>query len=166
MVDEYQDTNECQYELVRLLASGHKNICVVGDDDQCIYEWRGANIRNILDFEKDFNNTKVIKLEQNYRSQGTILQAANEVIKNNARRKNKTLRTEKESGEKIKVYRAYSDKDEAAFVASTIKKTVNESNRSYKDFAILYRMNSQSRIFEEFFRKNSVPYRKIGRAHV
>lgn len=162
MVDEYQDTNESQYELVRLLASGHKNICVVGDDDQCIYEWRGANIRNILEFEKDFNNTKVIKLEQNYRSQGTILQAANEVIKNNSRRKNKTLRTEKQLGEKIKVYRAYSDKDEAAFVASTIKKTVNENKRSYKDFAILYRMNSQSRIFEEFFRKNSVPYRILG----
>lgn len=162
MVDEYQDTNMTQYEFVRLLAASHKNICVVGDDDQCIYEWRGANIRNILDFEKDYPNAKVIKLEQNYRSKGNILDAANYVIKNNIERKDKVLRTTNESGEKIRIYRAPSDIDEGNFVARQIKNLMEAEDRSFKDFAILYRTNAQSRIFEESFMKFNIPYRLIG----
>lgn len=162
MVDEYQDTNKVQYELIRLLAESHKNICVVGDDDQCIYQWRGADIRNILDFEKDYPNTKVIKLEQNYRSKGNILDAANVVIVNNANRKSKVLRTEQEAGNKIKVYRAYSDTDEGNFVASQINKIKNKENKNFKDFAILYRTNAQSRIFEESLRRNDIPYKILG----
>ncbi|WP_102401293.1 DNA helicase PcrA [Haloimpatiens massiliensis] len=162
MVDEYQDTNRAQYELVKLLAAGHRNICVVGDDDQCIYQWRGADIRNILDFEKDYDDAKVVKLEQNYRSKANILNAANEVIRNNAQRKSKVLRTEMENGEKINIYRAYSDMDEAMFVCKTIKNIKKEKNKNFKDFAILYRTNAQSRIFEDIFIKNAVPYRIIG----
>ncbi|MGG7213548.1 DNA helicase PcrA [Clostridium nigeriense] len=162
MVDEYQDTNKVQYELIRLLAESHKNICVVGDDDQCIYQWRGADIRNILDFEKDYPNAKVIKLEQNYRSKGNILDAANVVIVNNANRKSKVLRTEQESGNKIKIYRAYADSDEGNFVASQINKIKNEENKNFKDFAILYRTNAQSRIFEESLRRNDIPYKILG----
>jgi len=162
MVDEYQDTNRAQYELVKLLVNEMENICVVGDDDQCIYQWRGADIRNILDFEKDYPNTKIIKLEQNYRSKGNILNAANMVIKNNAQRKEKVLRTESELGEKLKVYRAFSDIDEGNFVASEIKRLMKEQNKNFKDFAILYRMNSQSRILEEAFRKQDIPYKIVG----
>ena len=154
MVDEYQDTNKAQYMLVKLLVDDEKeNICVVGDDDQCIYAWRGADVTNILDFEKDYPKAKVVKLEQNYRSCGNILSAANEVIRNNSQRKDKALRTEKDSGDKINLYRAFSDRDEANFVASQIKTIMEDENKSFKDFAILYRMNSQSRIFEESFRK-------------
>lgn len=162
MVDEYQDTNRAQYELIKLLVNEMQNICVVGDDDQCIYQWRGADIRNILDFEKDYPNTKIIKLEQNYRSKGNILTAANMVIKNNAQRKEKVLRTDSESGEKLKVYRAFSDIDEGNFVASEIKRLMKEKNKTFKDFAILYRMNSQSRILEEAFRKQDIPYKIVG----
>lgn len=162
MVDEYQDTNQCQYEFIKLLAAKYKNVCVVGDDDQCIYQWRGADIRNILDFEKDYPNAKVVKLEQNYRSKGNILEAANKVIVNNTERKSKVLRTEQVNGEKIKIYRAYSDGDEGSFVASEVKKISEVDGLSYKDFAILYRTNSQSRIFEEVFRRNNIPYRIIG----
>jgi len=162
MVDEYQDTNKAQYELIKLLVDERENICVVGDDDQCIYAWRGADVTNILDFEKDYPKAKVVKLEQNYRSCGNILMAANEVIKNNSQRKDKALRTEKESGEKINLYRAFTDRDEANFVANQIKTIMKEKNRSYKDFAILYRMNSQSRIFEESFRKHLIPYKIVG----
>jgi len=162
MVDEYQDTNKAQYELIKLLVDKRENICVVGDDDQCIYAWRGADVTNILDFEKDYPKAKVVKLEQNYRSCGNILMAANEVIKNNSQRKDKALRTEKESGEKINLYRAFTDRDEANFVANQIKTIMKEKNRSYKDFAILYRMNSQSRIFEESFRKHLIPYKIVG----
>lgn len=162
MVDEYQDTNKSQYELVRLLAVAHKNICVVGDDDQCIYAWRGADIKNILDFEKDYPQAKVIKLEQNYRSKANILKAANDVIKNNSQRKSKVLRTESESGDKIKVYRAYSDSDEGMYVSSQIKRIRSAQNKCYKDFAILYRTNAQSRIFEDVFMKSNIPYRIIG----
>ena len=162
MVDEYQDTNKVQYELVRLLAEKYKNICVVGDDDQCIYQWRGADIRNILDFEKDYPETKTIKLEQNYRSKGNILNAANEVIVNNANRKSKVLRTEQEPGSKIKIYRAYSDSDEGDFVGTQINKIRKDEDKSFKDFAILYRTNAQSRIFEESFRRKSIPYRILG----
>ncbi|GKU26454.1 DNA helicase PcrA [Clostridium folliculivorans] len=162
MIDEYQDTNRCQYEFVKLLASKHKNICVVGDDDQCIYAWRGADIRNILDFEKDYPGAKVVKLEQNYRSKANILDAANNVIKFNSNRKSKVLRTEAENGEKIRIYRAFSDNDEAQFIASEIKKFMEEKDLTYKDFAILYRTNAQSRIFEDCFIKRDIPYRIIG----
>ncbi|GAB6169156.1 DNA helicase PcrA [Clostridium carnis] len=162
MVDEYQDTNGVQYEFVRLLAEKYKNICVVGDDDQCIYQWRGADITNILEFEKDYPNAKVIKLEQNYRSKGNILDAANVVIVNNSNRKSKVLRTEQESGSKIKIYRAYSDSDEGEFVATQINKIKSDENKKFKDFAILYRTNAQSRIFEESLRRRSIPYKILG----
>lgn len=162
MVDEYQDTNMSQYELVRLLAASHKNICVVGDDDQCIYEWRGANIRNILDFEKDYPNTKIIKLEQNYRSKANILNAANDVIKHNVQRTSKMLRTESDCGEKIKTYRAYSDIEEGQFITNEIVRLKNQDLKKYCDFAVLYRTNAQSRIFEDAFIKRGIPYRIIG----
>lgn len=162
MIDEYQDTNKVQYEFVRLLAMAHHNLCVVGDDDQCIYGWRGADIRNILDFEKDYKNAKVIKLEENYRSKKNILEAANGVIKNNQHEHFKTLRTRSEAGSKIKVYRSYSDIDEAQFVANEIQKETESEKRTYKDFAILYRTNAQSRLFEDIFMKRHIPYRIIG----
>lgn len=162
MVDEYQDTNGAQYELVKLLASKYKNICVVGDDDQCIYQWRGADIQNILDFEKDYPGAKVIKLEQNYRSKGNILSAANVVIVNNANRKSKVLRTEQEPGNKIKIYRAYADSDEGDFVGKQILDIKNKEDKNYNDFAILYRTNAQSRIFEESFRRKGIPYKIVG----
>ncbi|MEW9992055.1 ATP-dependent helicase, partial [Clostridium butyricum] len=162
MVDEYQDTNGAQYELVKLLASKYKNICVVGDDDQCIYQWRGADIKNILDFEKDYPDAKVIKLEQNYRSKGNILNAANVVIVNNSNRKSKALRTEQELGSKIKVYRAYSDSDEGDFVGKQILDIRKNEDKKYNDFAILYRTNAQSRIFEESFRRKGIPYKIVG----
>ncbi|NFF82570.1 DNA helicase PcrA [Clostridium botulinum] len=162
MVDEYQDTNGAQYELIKLLASKYKNICVVGDDDQCIYQWRGADIQNILDFEKDYPNAKVIKLEQNYRSKSNILNAANVVIVNNANRKSKVLRTEQEAGDKIKIYRAFSDSDEGDFVSKQIAEIKSKENKEYKDFAILYRTNAQSRIFEESLRRRGIPYKIVG----
>lgn len=162
MVDEYQDTNGAQYELVRLLAAKYKNICVVGDDDQCIYQWRGADIKNILDFEKDYPGAKVIKLEQNYRSKSNILSAANVVIINNANRKSKVLRTEQEAGSKIKIYRAYADSDEGDFVGKQILEIKDKEDKHYNDFAILYRTNAQSRIFEESFRRKGIPYKIIG----
>lgn len=162
LLDEYQDTNKSQYELSRLLASSHRNICVVGDDDQCIYEFRGADIRNILDFEKDYPEAKIIKLEQNYRSVGNILDAANSVIKNNTERKSKVLRTDSEAGEKVKIYRAFSDIDEGNFAASQIKRMVSEEGYSNSDFAVLYRTNAQSRIFEECFIKHTIPYKLVG----
>ncbi|MGL5245879.1 MAG: DNA helicase PcrA [Sarcina sp.] len=162
MIDEYQDTNKAQYEFAKLLAIKYKNICVVGDDDQCIYAWRGADIRNILDFEKDYPNAKVVKLEQNYRSKGNILEAANKVIKNNAERKQKILRTEQISGEKISIYRSFSDKMEASFITEEIKKIIKDKNLKYSDFAILYRTNAQSRNFEECFRRATIPYKIFG----
>ncbi|WP_300346893.1 DNA helicase PcrA [Clostridium sp.] len=162
MIDEYQDTNKAQYEFARLLAEKYKNICVVGDDDQCIYAWRGADIRNILDFEKDYKEAKIIKLEQNYRSKGNILEAANKVIKNNTERKFKVLRTEQLEGEKISVHRAYSDKMEASFIVSEIEKLKSDKGYNYKDFAILYRTNAQSRNFEEALRRAGIPYRIFG----
>ncbi|MGL5150930.1 MAG: DNA helicase PcrA [Clostridium sp.] len=162
MVDEYQDTNRAQYELVKMLAQKNKNICVVGDDDQCIYAWRGADISNILDFEKDYPNAKVIKLEQNYRSKGNILDAANVVIVNNSNRKSKALRTEQEAGNKVKIYRAYADSDEGDFVAREITRAKDEDNRKNKDFAVLYRTNAQSRIFEEAFRRRGIAYKIVG----
>ncbi len=160
LVDEYQDTNTSQYQLIRLLSAKNKNLCVVGDDDQSIYSFRGANIRNILDFEKDFKNVKTIKLEQNYRSTANILNAANAVIKNNSGRKVKKLWTDKGDGFKIKFLKAPSDMDEAAFIAKTIKKEA--ADESYSNFAVLYRTNAQSRSLEEALNRLSLPYRIIG----
>lgn len=162
LVDEYQDTNTAQYELISLLAQFHKNLCVVGDDDQSIYGWRGADIKNILDFEKQFKQAKTIKLEQNYRSTQTILDAANSVIKNNYGRKNKQLWTENDSGEKINVYGASDEHDESQFVASQIVNGIEKYGSEYSDFAILYRTNAQSRVFEEALIRESIPYRIIG----
>ncbi len=157
---EFEDYNGSIYDLNLDYARNYiANDIVVHN---CIYQWRGADIRNILDFEKDYPNAKVIKLEQNYRSKGNILDAANVVIVNNANRKSKVLRTEQESGNKIKVYRAYSDADEGSFVANQINKIKKEENKSFKDFAILYRTNAQSRIFEESLRRNDIPYKILG----
>ncbi|MGI6173195.1 MAG: DNA helicase PcrA [Christensenellales bacterium] len=157
MVDEYQDTNLAQYEFVRLIAGDRKNVCVVGDDDQSIYGWRGADIRNILEFEEDFAGCKVIRLEQNYRSTKTILAAANAVIANNAERKGKTLWTQAEAGEKIRLYRALDERDEAAWICNNIKR-IGE----YGSVAVLYRANAQSRVLEEAMVRSGVPYRVFG----
>ncbi len=157
MVDEYQDTNHIQYQIIHILAAGHRNICVVGDDDQCIYQWRGADIRNILDFEKDFTGTKVIKLEQNYRSYKNILACANSVIKNNSERKQKKLWSDSEDGDKIIYNRADSDKDEADYIAKEID-FLHRLGRGYDDFAVLYRTNAQSRLFEDGLKKRGIPY--------
>jgi len=162
LVDEYQDTNTAQYSLISLLAQVNKNLCVVGDDDQSIYGWRGANIRNILDFEKEFKNCKVIKLEQNYRSTQTILEAANNVIKNNYGRKNKSLWTDNAKGCKIQIYTGENEHDEAFYVANEIIKLSRQENKEYKDFAILYRVNAQSRVLEEALMREGVPYRIFG----
>ena len=161
LVDEYQDTNTAQYMLVSLLAGRHGNICVVGDDDQMIYGWRGANLRNILDFEKDFDNCRIIKLEQNYRSTKTILAAANEVIKNNMGRKGKELWTQNAQGAPINRYEAQDEHDEAYFVASTMK-ALRSKGRSYSDMAILYRLNAQSRVLEDVLMKQGIPYKIYG----
>lgn len=161
MVDEYQDTNYLQYKLIRLLAEPNNNICVVGDDDQCIYQWRGADIRNILDFEKDFKNTKVIKLEQNYRSKANILEAAHSVVVHNLQRKDKKLWTDQEKGEKITKCRTASARDEANYIAKKIEKFVADG-RNYNEVAILYRKNAQSRIFEDAFMARNIPYRVLG----
>ena len=162
MVDEYQDTNTSQYELVRLLAAKYGNLCVVGDDDQSIYGWRGANIRNILDFEKDFPNASVIKLEQNYRSTKNILSAANSVIRNNKSRKDKTLWTENNTGSVIHVFRSENDIEEAVFVSETIDKNAIGGKANYSDFAVLYRTNAQSRAIEDRFVKKGIPYKLFG----
>ena len=161
MVDEYQDTNHIQYRFIRALAEKHRNICVVGDDDQCIYQWRGADIRNILDFEKDFPGTEIIKLEENYRSVGNILDCAHSVISNNRGRKDKKLWTSKEKGEKITYFRADNEKLEAHHTAYLIDR-LKTSDRKYSDFAILYRMNAQSRNFEEALSAEGIPYRVLG----
>lgn len=162
LVDEYQDTNTAQYMLVSMLAAKHKNVCVVGDDDQSIYGWRGANVRNILDFEKDFEDCRVIKLEQNYRSTANILNAANHVIRNNSSRRAKTLWTENKDGDKVQVFEANDEREEAWYTANIIKKEVSSGKRNYGDFAVLYRINAQSRVFEDAFMKNGVPYKIIG----
>lgn len=161
MVDEYQDTNTAQYTLIKLLAAKYQNLCVVGDDDQSIYGWRGANIRNILDFEQDFPNTFVIKLEQNYRSTKTILDAANAVIHNNVSRKDKTLWTDNEAGSIIRINKSDNEYEEAKFVADKIVK-LHESGRPYQDFAVLYRTNAQSRAVEDQLVKKGIPYRLFG----
>ena len=160
MVDEYQDTNHLQYKLISMLASGHGNLCVVGDDDQCIYQWRGADIRNILDFENDFGDAFTVRLEQNYRSDGNILKLANSVIKNNKERKQKALWTDRKDGEKITYRRFDDEKQEAYWIGSEIDRLRGEGY-SYKDFAILYRKNAQSRSFEEKFSFRGIPYRVL-----
>ncbi|AIK77603.1 MULTISPECIES: DNA helicase PcrA [Streptococcus] len=161
-VDEYQDTNHAQYQLVKLLASRFKNICVVGDADQSIYGWRGADMQNILDFEKDYPEAKVVLLEENYRSTKTILQAANDVIKNNRNRRPKNLWTQNADGENIVYYRANDEQDEALFVAKTIDELSSTSDYVYRDFAILYRTNAQSRNIEEALLKANIPYTMVG----
>lgn len=161
LVDEYQDTNKAQYEFVNLLAKSHRNLCVVGDDDQSIYGWRGADVRNILDFEKDYPDAKVIKLEENYRSTKKILDAANFVIQNNEQRKEKRLWTKNQEGENIKLYRAGNEREEADFIVNEIMK-LTDAGRSYSDFAVLYRTNAMSRIIEEAFVTANVPYRVYG----
>ena len=162
MVDEYQDTNTVQFRLVSLLAGKYKNLCVVGDDDQSIYKFRGANIRNILNFERVFDDAKVIKLEQNYRSTGTILNAANAVIRNNKGRKDKTLWTDNGEGEKVSFRQFDNAYDEAEYIVDHIRKETEAGRRKYKDCAILYRTNAQSRIFEEKFVVSNVPYKIVG----
>lgn len=162
MVDEYQDTNRAQYVLVNQLAKKSRNLCVVGDDDQSIYGWRGADIRNILDFEKDYSEAVVIKLEQNYRSTQNILSAANEVIQHNTGRKSKKLWTDNDEGTKINLYRANNDIEETLFAVGKIKKYAEEEKYKYSDMAILYRTNAQSRTFEETLIKASIPYKIVG----
>ncbi|PAB58554.1 DNA helicase PcrA [Anaeromicrobium sediminis] len=162
MVDEYQDTSLAQYKLVSMLSEGHQNLCVVGDIDQSIYGWRGADIRNILSFEEDFASSVTIKLEQNYRSTKTILDAANSVIKNNMNRKSKSLFANKGNGEKIKYYRAMDEKDEARFIVKNIMDMVKTDGRNYKECAILYRTNAQSRAIEDMLMRGHVPYRIYG----
>jgi len=161
-VDEYQDTNHAQYLLVKFLAARFKNLCVVGDSDQSIYRWRGADIANILSFEKDYPDAKVILLEQNYRSTKRILQAANVVIENNSNRKPKMLWTENDEGNKISYYRADSESMEAQFVTGKIRELVNSGKRKYSDIAILYRTNAQSRVMEEVLLKSNINYTIVG----
>ena len=162
MVDEYQDTNTVQFELIRLLSSKYRNLCVVGDDDQSIYKFRGANIKNILNFEQVFEDAKVIKLEQNYRSTGNILNAANAVIRNNLGRKDKTLWTANGEGEKLEFRQFDSAYDEAEYIVSDIREHVNQGACTYNDNAILYRTNAQSRMFEEKFVTANIPYKVVG----
>lgn len=161
MVDEYQDTNHAQYVLTQLLAAAHKNIMVVGDDDQSIYSWRGADLRNILDFEKDYPEARVVKLEENYRSMGNILAAANAVIANNLTRKSKKLFTSKPAGDKISVYSATDERDEGRWIASEIEHQHGEG-MSYNQIAVFYRTNAQSRMLEDMLMRAGVPYRLIG----
>lgn len=161
-VDEYQDTNKAQYELINHLAAGSGNLCVVGDADQSIYGWRGADIRNIYEFEKDFDNAKVIKLEQNYRSTKKILAVANAVIEKNLYRKAKNLWTENEDGDAIRYYQASDEYSEGRFIVSEIQNLNETEGRSYKDFAILYRTNAQSRVFEDVLLKANIPYKIVG----
>ncbi len=162
LVDEYQDTNHCQFELVRLLSSKHHNLCVVGDDDQSIYKFRGANIQNILDFERCFDNAVVVKLEQNYRCPAKVLEAANCVIANNTQRKEKRLWTQNEDGELPFVFDAQNEHDEAYFIADKISALVRREGASYSDFAVLYRMNAQSRVLENALNQSGIPFRVLG----
>ncbi|MFZ5944333.1 MAG: DNA helicase PcrA [Bacillota bacterium] len=162
LVDEYQDTNTAQYMLVKMLAARHKNLCVVGDEDQSIYQWRGADIRNILSFEEDYKETTVIKLEQNYRSTQNILEAANEVVKRNFQRKPKRLWTDKEGGDKIFYYTAQDEVEEAFFITRKVKELIDKEGLEYKDFAVLCRTTGQFRAIEEGLIRSNVPYRVFG----
>ncbi|WCG23453.1 DNA helicase PcrA [Vagococcus lutrae] len=161
-VDEYQDTNHAQYTLVNLLAGRFKNLCVVGDADQSIYGWRGADMQNILDFEKDYPDAAVILLEQNYRSTKNILQAANNVIQQNQNRKDKRLWTDNEQGEKISYYRGPTERDEGRFIVEKIQEEKQQNSRRNGDFAVLYRTNAQSRVVEEMLMKANIPYKMVG----
>ena len=160
-VDEYQDTNHVQYEIANLLAAKYQNLMVVGDDDQSIYSWRGADITNILDFEKDFKNCKTVKLEQNYRSTGHILSAANAVVRHNSQRKDKRLFTAEGDGEKIQAFQASDERDEGRWIAGEIEK-LHTKGTSYDDIAVFYRTNAQSRILEDMFLRAGVPYKIVG----
>jgi DNA helicase-2/ATP-dependent DNA helicase PcrA len=162
MVDEYQDTNKIQYSLVRMLTHTSQNLCVVGDEDQSIYSWRGADITNILNFEKDFPSALVVKLEQNYRSSKTIVAAASALIQNNSLRKDKVLFSEEEAGDPIQIQQELNEYDEARFVVKTIESMVNSGDSIYQDIAIFYRTNSQSRVLEEQLRTLKIPYQLVG----
>jgi len=162
LVDEYQDTNHMQYKIIELLSRKHRNVFVVGDDNQSIYGWRGADITNILNFERDFKDARVIKLERNYRSTKTILKAANELILKNKNRHDKNLWTEKQEGEKLSYYEARDERDEARHVVSEIENEISSSGRSYKDIAVFFRTNNQSRIIEEEFLRRNLPYTIVG----
>ena len=161
-VDEYQDTNKAQYEIVRLLAREHRNVMVVGDDDQSIYSWRGADIRNILEFERDYPQAHLVKLEENYRSTGCILEAANAVIAHNELRKPKELFTSADAGEKVTVYLAVNEHDEAHYIAGQIERLSRDEHRPLSDFAVFYRTNAQSRVLEDGFLRAAIPYRIVG----
>ena len=161
LIDEYQDTNEAQYILTKMISAKYKNICCVGDNDQSIYSFRGANYRNILNFEKDYKDAKVIKLEQNYRSTSTILDAANDVIKNNTERKDKNLWSTKGKGEKISYFRAFNEKDEAFYVIREVKSLINKGI-DYQNIAVIYRTNAQSRVLEEEFLSSNIPHHIVG----
>lgn len=159
MVDEYQDTNHAQYRFVNLLAQRYRNLCVVGDDDQSVYGWRGADVQNILDFERDYPEAKVLKLEQNYRSTQRILKAANEVVSNNYNRKGKSLWTDNNEGDELILFKASNEHDEARYITNKIRSLSDTEGRPYSDFAILYRTNAQSRVLEEHLMKEGIPYR-------
>ncbi|MGE3681076.1 MAG: ATP-dependent helicase [Bdellovibrionales bacterium] len=163
-VDEYQDTNHIQYLLVKQLAQGHRNLCVVGDEDQSIYSWRGADITNILNFESDFPEAKVVKLEENYRSTGVIVRAASELIKNNTQRKDKTLFTHNEEGELIQIHEDLNEYEEARFVVQNIEALMRREDDAftYNDFAVFYRTNAQSRVLEDLMRGHNIPYKLVG----
>ena len=162
LVDEYQDTNRAQFQFIKLLGSGHGNVVVVGDDDQSIYGWRGADIRNILDFEKEFTSAKLVRLEENYRSTPDILEVANAAITQNVGRKGKTLRPTRQAGERVTLVAALDERDEAEWVLEEIKSRRNNENRGLADFAVLYRTNAQSRPLEDALRREAIPYRLVG----
>src|SRR5258705_4051471 len=162
LIDEYQDTNPAQYEIIKLLGAMHENVCVVGDDAQSIYSFRGATIQNILQFQKDYDDVKVVKLEQNYRSTQSILHVANEVIRNNKGQIEKVLFTENAEGEKIKLVRTMTDNEEGKFIADTIQEQKLRNHYNNRDFAILYRTNAQSRAFEESLRRMGIAYTIYG----
>ena len=162
LVDEYQDTNRAQFQFIKLLGSAHGNVVVVGDDDQSIYGWRGADIRNILDFEKEFTSAKLVRLEDNYRSTPDILHVANAAITQNVGRKGKTLRATRASGEPVTVVAALDERDEADWVLEEIKSRRNKENRGLNEFAVLYRTNAQSRALEDSLRREAIPYRLVG----
>ena len=162
LIDEYQDTNTAQYHIIKLLGARHENICVVGDDAQSIYSFRGASVKNIFMFQKDYEDVKIIKLEQNYRSTKSILMAANAVIEHNSKQIKKELWTDKGDGNKLRVVCTFTDNDEGKFVAETIKEEQLRNHFANKDYAILYRTNAQSRSFEENLRRHNIPYRIYG----
>ena len=161
LVDEYQDTNRAQFELVRMLSEKSRNVCVVGDEDQSIYSWRGADIRNILDFEEMFSDAKILKLEQNYRSSKNIIEAATQVIARNSQRKGKEMWTDNPQGEDIEIIECFNDKKEAEFIADKIK-FLSKEGHPHKEMAVFYRTNTQSRLIEDYLRKSNIPYRVVG----